>query len=82
MPIYAKRVKNLLQNQESFEAESWCIASRTQGLQSFFFFFFFYPNDDHRLTFDHFTARSNLRPMEKMLKSHFLKLYLRLIAET
>ena len=38
MPIYGKIFKNLLlQNRESFEAESWYIASGTQVLLSFFF---------------------------------------------
>ena len=37
MPIYGKTLKNLfLQNQESFKAESWYIASWTQGLPSLF----------------------------------------------
>ena len=36
MPIYVKkRLKTILQNQDSFEAESWYIASGTQGLPSF-----------------------------------------------
>ena len=50
MPLYGK---NIFHVQESFDAESWYIASGTQGL----------PNcskDYRRLTFDHFTARSNL----------------------
>ena len=35
MPMYGKKtLKNLLWNQESFEAESWYIASGTQGLLS------------------------------------------------
>ena len=70
-----KTVKNfLLQNQESFEAESCYIALGTQFLPSLF-------NDDPRLTFDLFTAMSNLRPyafiqcMGKILKSQFLKTY-------
>ena len=55
-PYMVKTLKNLLlQNQESFKAESWYIASRTQGLQSC-------SNDDPRLTFDLFTAKSNLHP--------------------
>ena len=36
MPIYGKNAKNLLQNHESFEAESWYIASETQGLPTLF----------------------------------------------
>ena len=43
-------------------------------------------NGDLRLTFGSFTAMSNLRPhafvREKMLKSHFLRMYERLMAET
>ena len=50
VPIYGKRLNHLLlQNQESFEAESWYVASRTQGLLSFL-------NDGRKLTFDFFTA--------------------------
>ena len=53
MPIYGKTVKNLLlQNQESFGAESWYIASRIQGLET-------YSNDDCKWTVDLFKARSN-----------------------
>ena len=37
MPIYGKTLKSLLlQNQESFKAESWYIASWTQDLLSLF----------------------------------------------
>ena len=37
MPIYGKALKNLLlQNQKSFEAESWYISSGTQGLPCLF----------------------------------------------
>ena len=38
LPIYDKKKmpKNLLHNQESFEAESWYIASGTLGLPSLF----------------------------------------------
>ena len=36
LPIYGKTLKNLLQNQENFGAESWYIASGTQGLPSLF----------------------------------------------
>ena len=32
MPIYGKTLKNLLKNQESFEAESWYVASGTPSL--------------------------------------------------
>ena len=35
MPMYGKTLQNL-QNQESFEAESWYIASGTQGLPSMY----------------------------------------------
>ena len=51
MPTYGKTL-NSLQSQESFEAESWYIASGTQGLPSLFKWW--------HLIF--FTARSNLRP--------------------
>ena len=77
-----KTLENLLlQNQESFWAESWYIALRTQALPSLF-------NDDHRLTFYLFTARSNLRLYGfvwggKVEKSFFFfNMYLRLMAET
>ena len=40
----------LLQNQESFWAESWYTAWRTQGLPSC-------SNGDRKLTFDHFYGR-------------------------
>ena len=69
-----KTLKNLLlQNQDSFEAESCYIASGTQGLPSLL-------NDDCRLTFDLFTARSNLHPYAlilygEILKSQILKIY-------
>ena len=36
MTIYGKTLQNLLQNQESFEAESWNRALGTQGLPSLF----------------------------------------------
>ena len=37
MPIYGKKtLKNLLQNKESFEAESWYIASGSQSTNFFF----------------------------------------------
>ena len=53
-PIYGKKLKNLLlQNQESLKAEYWYIASGTRRSCS---------NDDRRLKFDLFTARSNLHP--------------------
>ena len=76
-----KTLENLLQNQESFGAESWCIALRTQALPS--------SNDDHRLTVDLFTARSNLRLCRfvwreklKFFFFFFFNVYLRLMAET
>ena len=64
MPIYGKKkkkkkkkktLKNFLKNQESFKAESWCIASGTQGYQVC-------STDDPMETFDLSTARSNLQP--------------------
>ena len=51
-----KTLKNALQNQESFEAESLYIALGTQGLKSLF------SDDDPRMTFDFLTTRSNLHP--------------------
>ena len=54
-----KNLKNLLQNQESFKAESWCTALGTQGLPS--------SDDEYRLTFDFITARSNLHPHTKCM---------------
>ena len=51
-----KNLKNLLQNQESFKAESWYKASGTQGLPGFC------SNDDSRMTFELSMARSNLHP--------------------
>ena len=50
-----KTLKNLHQNQESFEAESWYLASVTEGLLSLF-------SDDHRMTFDIFMTQSDLCP--------------------
>ena len=52
MSIYGKNL--LLQNQESFEAESWYIASGTRLLS--------FPNDGRRFIFDLITARSILHP--------------------
>ena len=54
MPIYGKNLKNLLlQNQKSYDLETWHVVSGTQALQS-------YINDDPGLTLTYFTARSNL----------------------
>ena len=37
MPIYGKDLKNfLLQNQKSYDLETWHVASRTQALQSLY----------------------------------------------
>ena len=73
-PYMVKTFKNLLQNQESFEAESWYIASRTVS-----------SNDDPRLTIDFFTARSKLHPYTliwgKCCKVIFSFMYLRFMAE-
>ena len=53
MPIYGKNLKNLLlQNQKSYDLETWHIASGTQALV--------YINGDPGLTLTYFTARSNL----------------------
>ena len=49
MPIYGK---NLLQNQKSYDLETWHAASGTQALQV-------YINDDPGLTLTYFTTRSN-----------------------
>ena len=58
MPVYGKQTfKNLpRQNQESFESESWYIASETQGLSNLL------KKNDPRMTFDLFTAQSNFCP--------------------
>ena len=48
-----KTCKSSSPEPRKFRAESWYIASRAQALPSLF--------DDHRLTFDLFMARSNLR---------------------
>ena len=54
MPIYGKNLKNLLlQNQKSYDLETWHVALRTQALQVCI-------NDDPGLTLTYFTARSNL----------------------
>ena len=57
MPIYGQKKKTLknllLQNQESFKAESWYTASGTKAYQVD-------SNDDFRLTFDLSMAKSNL----------------------
>ena len=36
MPIYGKNIKNLLQNQKSYDLETWHVASGTQALQSLY----------------------------------------------
>ena len=70
-----KTFKNLLlQNQESFEAESWCIVSGTQVLSNC--------SNDLKLTFYLFTAGPDLRPVGKILTNHFHKMYERLMAGT
>ena len=33
MPIYGKNLKNLLQNQKSYDLETWHVVSGTQALQ-------------------------------------------------
>ena len=55
---------------ESFEAESWYIASGTQGL--------LFSNDGLRLIFYFFTARLNLHPIHlcgENIEMSFLKMY-------
>ena len=55
-PYMVKIFKNfLLQNQKSYDLETWHVALRTQALQS-------YINDDPGLTLTYFTARPNLVP--------------------
>ena len=55
-PYMVKTFKNLLlQNQKSYDLETWYVALGTQALQS-------YINDDPGLTLTYFTARSNLVP--------------------
>ena len=66
-----KTVKNLLlQNQKSYDLETWHVAFGTQALQSLY-------NDDPGLTLTYFTARSNLVPYvfvwEKGKTMDFLK---------
>ena len=56
MPIYGKNLKNLLQNQKSYDLETWHVASGTQALQSLYKII----NDDPGLTLTYFSARSNL----------------------
>ena len=73
MPIQVKTYKILLlQNQESCEAESCCITSRTQGLPICL-------NDCRRLTFDFFYGKVEFAPpyicMGKMFKNRFLNMY-------
>ena len=36
MPIYGKNLKNLLQNQKSYDLETWHVASGTQALQKLY----------------------------------------------
>ena len=54
LPIYGKSLKTL-QNRESFGAESWYIASRTQGLPSLF-------KSCGRFTFDFFYGKVKFAP--------------------
>ena len=73
MPIYGKNTEKSSSPEPrifSFETESWYIALGTQGVPNFFL------NDGLRLIF--FMANICIG---KMLKSHFLKIYKRLIAE-
>ena len=53
MTKMVKTLKNLLQNQMSYDLETWHVASVTQALQS-------YINYDPGLTLTYFMARSNL----------------------
>ena len=52
MPIFDKNLKNLLQNQKSYDLGTWHVSLRTQSLQSCL-------NDDPWLTLTYFTTRSN-----------------------
>ena len=55
MLIYGKNLKNLLlQNQKSYDLETWHVSLGTQALYKV------YINDDPGLTLTYFTARSNL----------------------
>ena len=67
-----KALKNiLLQNQKSYDLETWHVASVTQALQSKV-----YINDDPGLTLTNFTARSNwvtcTFELGKLLQSHLM----------
>ena len=59
----------LLQNQESFGAESWYVALRAQDQPSC-------SNDDRRLNFDFFYGKVEFASLFiNILKSHFLSMY-------
>ena len=64
-----KTPKNL-QNQESFMAESWIIASGLKAYKAC-------SNDDYRLNFYHFTVMGQFaslyKCMGKILKNHFFR---------
>ena len=90
-----KSFKNLLKNQERLEAESWYIASETQGLPSIFQMmvvswpltfkqrgqiYHRTPPPPHTHTHTH-TQHTKI-PLEKKLKSYFRKMYYRLMSET
>ena len=77
MPICGKNTSNLLQNQESFEAEFQYIASGLNVYQAC-------PNDYPRMTFDFLRHGQICVPIHlygKVLKNHFLKLYERLMID-
>ena len=65
-----KTLKNLLQNQKSYDLETWRVASGTQALKA-------YINDNPGLTLTYFTARSNwvtcMFDWGKLLKSHLME---------
>ena len=70
-----KAFKNLLlQNQKSYDLETWHVALGTQALQNF------YINDDPGLTMTYFTARSNwvicMFQWGKLLQSHLMEVNL------
>ena len=53
MPIHGKNLKNLFQNQKSYDLETWHVASGTQLYEV-------YINGDPVMTMTYSTVRSNL----------------------
>ena len=64
-----KTLKDLLQNQKSYDLKTWRVALGTQALQSLY-------NDDPGLTMTYFTARSNwvtcMFEWGKLFQSHLM----------